>query len=534
MKLKSVIIPFLASILCCSCIENDLPYPTVVPKFKSISVEGADTVSIDAAARKISVVLNEETDISKVKISDVSFDNSMTVRMSPELNGTFNLKEKLDFTLSTYQDYAWTLETTQPIDYWFSVEKQVGEATVDDVNHRVVAKVGKGTRLSNIKVVSYKLGPVRISSYSKELYDITDFSEPVFVDVTAWGKSTRWTIFIEESDISVELKSLDAWTRVAYLAASGVAGRENGFRYRKEGETQWIEVPVSQIVFVGGNFSAVLDGLEPLTAYECLAYSGSDESDIRRFTTEAEQQLPNSGFEIYSNAESKNYYSWWDTRSSLCNTKWWDSGNQGSTMVGESAAICTPDTKDKAEGKTSARLNSRYVVIKFAAGNIFCGEFAGLEGLSGGKVNFGRPFTLRPRKLSLMLKYQPGNIDNINGCPEGEKVAMGDPDRCQIYIALGTWDHKKYGGTADSPVQVNTTRKETFFNPNGPDVIGYGTFITNKNTGGWTRVEIPIEYKSTSKMPTHIIVSCAASMLGDYFTGASSSTLWLDDFKLEY
>ena len=203
-------------------------------------------------------------------------------------------------------------------------------------------------------------------------------------------------------------------------------------------------------------------------------------------------------------------------------------------MVGASASICTPDTQDKKEGSASARLNSRYVVIKFAAGNLFSGEFAGLVGTSGGIVDFGRPFTLRPRKLVFSMKYDCGKIDYVNGYPDGEPVKVGNPDRCNIYIALGDWDYKKYGGSKDSPVRVNTTQKETFFDKDSEGVIAYGSYVRDSSTDGWTDVEIPLEYRSTSRVPSHIIVSCAASMLGDYFTGSSTSTLWIDDVRLVY
>ena len=107
-------------------------------------------------------------------------------------------------------------------------------------------------------------------------------------------------------------------------------------------------------------------------------------------------------------------------------------------------------------------------------------------------------------------------------------------DRCQVFVAVGDWDYRKYGGSPDSPVQVNTLERSTFFNPKGEAVIGYGTYVTNKATNGWIKVEIPIEYTTTSRKPTHIIVSCAASMLGDYFTGSTKSTLWVDGIELHY
>lgn len=533
MNFRYLISFLLAMCVMFSCIKNDLPYPSVVPNVTSVNVADAEKVDIDNDAERIDIVLEEQADISRVMILGISFDNP-EVRMTPVLDGAVDLSSPVSFTLSTYQDYQWTMAATLNISYRFAVANQVGEATVDAVNRRVVAKVSKGTDLTAIRVLDYKLGPAELTSYSKDLSSISDFSGPVSIDVTVREDTSRWIIFIEESDISVKINSLDAWTRVAWVSAECVAGRENGIRYRKAGDSVWTEMPDNQMVSSAGAFDMALDGLEPLADYECYAYSGSDCSDIWRFTTEGEIQVPNSGFEVYSNAESSKYYSWWENGSSSCGSKWWDSGNQGSTMVGESACICSPDTEDKAGGAACARLDSRYVVIKFAAGNLFCGEFAGLEGISGGKVNFGRPFTLRPRKLTLMLKYRPGKIDNIGGYPDGYPVSMGDSDRCQIFVALGDWDYRKYGGTSDCPVQVNTTRKETLFNPEGENVIGYGSYVNDRETEGWTKVEIPIEYRTKSRKPAHIIISCASSMLGDYFTGSSSSVLRLDDIRLEY
>ena len=284
----------------------------------------------------------------------------------------------------------------------------------------------------------------------------------------------------------------------------------------------------------GGNFSTCLEGLEPLTEYECYAFSGNFNTDVREFRTEDEMQLPNSGFEVYSHDESDKYFSLYDPKALLWNSKWWDSGNKGSTMVGSSYSICTIDTEDKTEGKASVKMVSRNVIIKFAAGNLFAGEFGGTVGLSGGIVNFGRPFTLRPRKLIVSLKYDCGKVDCISGYPDGDPVKEGDPDRCQVWIAVGDWDYKKYGGTPDSPVQVNTTKKETLFDSKSEGVIGYGSYISNKSVTNWTDIEIPLEYVSTSRVPTHIIVSCAASMLGDYFTGSSESVLRVDNMRLVY
>ena len=117
---------------------------------------------------------------------------------------------------------------------------------------------------------------------------------------------------------------------------------------------------------------------------------------------------------------------------------------------------------------------------------------------------------------------------------DNDPVKEGDPDRCQVFIAVGDWDYRKFGGTPECPVQINTLEPSTYFNPKSEGVIGYGCYVSNKSTDGWIKVEIPIEYVSTSRKPTHIIVSCAASMLGDYFTGSDQSTLWVDGMELHY
>ena len=95
---------------------------------------------------------------------------------------------------------------------------------------------------------------------------------------------------------------------------------------------------------------------------------------------------------------------------------------------------------------------------------------------------------------------------------------------------------------------MNTTDKSTFFTKDDDSVIAYGDFTANTSSdswagktqviqtgeNGWMQLEIPIEYKDISRRPTHIIVSFAASRLGDYFTGSSKSRMWIDDVEMVY
>ena len=533
--MKRFIICMLFAALCGGCIKNDIPLPVIVPRITAIEITGASAVNIDSEKSTVTVTLDETTDIHNVEIKSITFSDERT-RSSWDITGAQDLSKPIAVTLSIYQDYVWTIRAEQPVERYFSVNGQVGSSHIDAANRRAVAYVNTSTDLGNVTVTSLKLGPREITTYTPEASQLHDFNETVEVTVAYHDIKEVWTLYVEQTETLVEMLSVDAWTAVVWLKASGVADRSNGFRYRAQGATEWIDVSGDALTVDGGTFSTCIEGLQPLTAYECCAYSGDDTTEVTTFTTEAAMQMPNTGFETFSNAESSRYSSFYDPASAVAElqTKWWDSGNKGSTTVGPSYAITMPDASDKMEGAYSVKMQSQYVIIKFAAGNIFVGEFDRIIGTSGGVVNFGRPFTLRPRKLSLWLKYQNGPIDRFNGAPDNDPVKEGDMDRCQVFVALGDWDYHIYGGTPDCPVQVNTNDRSTFFKPDSDAVIGYGAYVSDKATDGWIKVEIPIEYRSTSRKPTHIIVSCASSMLGDYFTGSTQSTLWVDGMQLEY
>ncbi|MCQ2134481.1 MAG: PCMD domain-containing protein [Bacteroidales bacterium] len=296
-----------------------------------------------------------------------------------------------------------------------------------------------------------------------------------------------------------------------------------------------------------GAYSGLINGLTGSTEYKyrLVVTSLADGSEeiieaSSTITTDAALQAPNSSFETTSNTESKNYSSFFDPASLYPELQkmWWDSGNKGSTAVGASGVICYPVTDDVMHGTTAVCLQSRYVVIKFAAGNLFSGHFGSLVGTSGGTVFFGRPFTARPTAMRLWMKYSSGKINRITNNAPAE-VKEGDYDKASLRIAIGTWDYKKYGGDADSPVLVNTTDTKTFVDYNTDEsTIAVGELFVeadaSNSTDEWRQVTIPLTYKDLNKYPTHIIISFAASMYGDYFTGYDNSRLWLDGIELLY
>ena len=324
------------------------------------------------------------------------------------------------------------------------------------------------------------------------------------------------------------------------------------FSYRAEGSDAWIVADATRVS--EGYYSAVLTSLSPATTYEYkLTISGIDQSDVSRFTTDASRQLPNASFDVISEVGKEGYYKWFDPASSTtdCQTQFWGSGNGDETTSGSAGmgyVITAPDDSDKMDGERSVRCQSLYAVIKFAAGNIFAGSWNGMVGFKGGKVLFGRPWTTRPTALRIWVKYSAGTITHIDGIPDGVSVSKSDYDMGMVKVAIGNWDYKTYGGTKESPILWNTTDKSTFVDFNtDASTIAYGELFlhgdgyqtlngvrTQENVGEWRQITIPLNYRDLTAFPTHVVVSCASSAYGDYFTGCETAKLWLDGFEFIY
>lgn len=536
------------------CITNDLPYPVMVPTVLSVEVEGASSVDIDNANRTITVHLQEYVNPKTVKVKSVKVDLDIA-EMASGVVGEHDLTSPYKFNIRTYDDYEWVMTAQKHIDRYFTVEGQVGSTVIDEVNCRAIATVGKDADVSKVKVTSLKLGPEGLSDYSMDMSQMRDFSHGISVEVTAFGLTEVWNLYVERTEVSVDITKINPWAREAYVTAAGVAGMDNGFRYRILGSTRWLTVDPSDITSDGGTFVAHITGLEPETEYEVVAYSGADETSVWEFTTEKAVRIPNGSFEYASKVSGKDYYKFYDPSCGVEDGMYmfWGSGNgEGDEGVSGSAnmgiVITYIDTEDKVDGRQSVRAQTSQMAGILAAGNLFTGQFAGLVGTSGGKVNFGRPWESRPTALKIYCKYVTGKMDIIKGSPAGVTLTKDDYDRAEIKFALGDWDYRKYGGTKDSPVHVNTTDARTFIDydtdpstiANGGLIIHHDGYILNgeskvsASTDQWIEYTIPLNYHDLDRHPTHIIISCAASQYGDYFTGYSSSKLWIDAVELIY
>ncbi len=543
--MKRILIISLLPLLALSCVKNDIPHPVVIPHILTLEAEGAKSVDIDNGNMTVNIVLEENYDLKNVLIKGYTTDmEEDRLSVSDKIVGRHDLTSPWTVTLSTWQDYRWTISAERPVERYFTVEGQVGATVMDVENRRAIAYASKTVNLSSVKVKSLKLGPKGVSTYSMNISDIKKFVDAdgnetsVEIEVRSFGDSEYWTLFVEHSDISVNVKNVNVWTNEVYLTAVGVDGQANGFRYRVSGASGWTDVSGSAITADGGQFTAHITGLEPATTYEFYAYTGEDMTDVAQFTTDPARQFPNNSFEHFSLVTDATYYKWYDPACDDPESReiWWACGNgEGKENPGTGTlglVLTYPDGDDKVDGGWSVRCESKSLAGVLACGNLFTGRFAKIIGTTGGAVNYGRPWTTRPKALRVWYKYQSGVVDIIGKKPVGDNTQIGDQDRCEIAVSVGNWDYKKMGGVPDSPVYVNTT-DEIYYTSKSQGVIAFGHLVSDRSCD-WTQIEIPLEYKTLTERPTHIIVTCAASYLGDYLTGSSQTRLWVDKMELVY
>ena len=304
------------------------------------------------------------------------------------------------------------------------------------------------------------------------------------------------------------------------------------FSYSDDG-ANWLTAPAERIS--EGKYGATLNSLQDNTTYRCRLVAGGEVcGDPVTFTTEKAAQLPNWDFESISNDESGKYKSFYDPASSdpERQVKYWDNGNSASAGYGYVISRPSEDVPPDIPSNYSALLETQYAVVKLAAGNLFTGEFAGLDGMNG-KVNFGRPWASgsRPAAVRFRYKYEGAVVDK-----DGKHLAKGEQDIGTVKFAIGTWPSSKYGGSSDCPIQVNTGDDGTI--PRGDfanlaETIAHCEFEV-RGTTGWQKDSLPITYLDTVTRPTHIVVSVASSKYGDYFEGATGSKLYLDNIELIY
>lgn len=501
------------------CIKNDLPYPRIQQNIIAIAAEGElSAAQIDSSSFTATVMLKEQTDIENVRFSE--FAVTPGAEADPDLSqGVYDMTKPIVVNVSRYQTYQWMVKAQQNIERYFTVEGQVGETVIDVVGRRVIVDVPETADLAKLKVTSIKLGPADITTLTPAIGEGEyDFSHPVRVDVSAHGRSEEWTIYVQQTEVLVATDAVDAWSCVIWAYGSCQEGMTGGFRYRKAGDDAWIDVDKSFVVQNGGSFSCHIPHLEPLTEYEVMAVGDGENGNVMNATTQPTAVIPDAGFD-----------EWWLNGKIWCpwnenGERFWDTGNTGAATLGNSN-VQPSDYTPTGQGQ-SAELKTVFVGLfgigKLAAGSIYTGSFQKVDGTNG-ILDFGRPWSLRPTRLRGYYQYKTAPIDYASTEWEALK---GVPDSCHIYVALTDW-------TAPYEIRTNPKNRQ-LFDKNADYVIGYGELIFGGTMDDYQEFTIDIKYKSTSKVPSYLQITAAASKYGDFFTGGTGAVLYVDDFSFDY
>ena len=335
----------------------------------------------------------------------------------------------------------------------------------------------------------------------------------------------------------------NAWSTFAYLEAKlpsqGGASEisKMKFQYKLASEESWTDSNEA-ITYDETNkvYKTTLKGLTKASNYQCQLLYNNKVANSVSFATEDQLLVTNLSFDNwYTDASNKNtQYACTETEFKG-NTKFWDSGNEGSNTIAETNPT-KEETSDVVKG-SAARLTSTevnaFIFKVFAAGSLYTGDFleAVVGGISadanGAKLSFGQPYTSRPTRMTGSYKYIPKNVDYTSS--KVPQVSSGDRDSCSIYIALTDWDE---------PFEVNT-QTSTFVDFKSEHIIAYGELTKEEmcpatDMTSYKEFAIDLKYRDLTRKPTHILIVCSSSKYGDYFVGGVGSVLLVDEFNLEF
>ncbi len=483
------------------------------------------------------LILDVEVDESEVLVQE-----EVILYMRPAIEGVnFKITEPQQMTTGYSQPVEFLVMTTSALESFtissalfpslgFTSENlsfiDANEAELDDLK-------SKGIDFKHILDTEEDRSRCEITFTSELMAKITANEGVQTIEFAAFDENEKsrvqnYTIVV--SNALVQTLPLDVnsvWTNRATIRGRllEASSEEAKFNYRALGETAWNEVPaiVNEL-----EMSAELTGLQPSTVYQYTAVLGEQASSvIEEFTTEASLQVPNNSFEQWSMPGKI-----WLIYGSGENM-FWDSGNHGSATMNKN--VTEYDETIFNSGGKSVKMQSQFVGLgiigKFAAGNMFAGEYLKTDGTDG-ILGFGRPFESRPTKVRGYYKYNSGKINysDTSEAPEGSQ------DKGFFYVALGDWKLQDFGGKK-YPVIIKTKASERqLFDKEDPAIIAYTemTWAESSAGDGMVEFELDLDYRTLDRKPTHIVVVASASKYGDFFTGSSSSTLWMDDIELIY
>lgn len=553
-------------------IPNDIPYPIVEGNITAFETEGmcdetglnTGSAKIDKTEREVTIYVNDTVNITKLKITRFEVSNNATI--VPDENHCLNTEKFpnegfntpligcntqvnfgegiANFKLQTYQDYDWKIRVSQIVNREVEIEGQVGNAVIDPDSRVVIVYVSPNVNRSKLKVKKFTLGgphgKIVPDPTVQSSYDFT--SSQNFNVQNAWSEiSYKWSVHVYVSTEEIST-SANAFARSISATINGTMqnGTTPTIEYKKQGESSWEVLNSSAVKTQSSNYTAELSGLTPGITYVYRVSANGITTSEQTFITAPATPLENGSFDNWFMEGKKLYNPWMEGEESF-----WDTGNRGATTVGDSNS--TPTTDCSSGSGYAANLLSKWIVIKFAAGNIFTGSYLKTDGTNG-ILSFGRPFSSFPTKLQFDYKYHSATInrptkefseawDDAYGKYINKEMFLnmkGKPDSCQVYIALTDWEGETYNGEI-YPYIIRTRPSELhLIDLHDDHIIAYAQMTKGEDVTQWTTQTLNLNYRHTDRTPKWILVVASSSKYGDYFVGGEGSLLNIDNMKLLY
>ena len=456
---------------------------------------------------------------------------------------TVNYDESFQKFASATTTVSSALEGVAALDFVMGSELKpgyfpVGDLTVTvNVTNQAGEQHSQSTSIADVKARKHYILNFKVA-------DAGSIDKPT---ITINGEEIIFTFTFDvstEASTQLEVQPANAWSNFAYLEG-GVASSEGEldpaamrFEYKTADAEEW-QTCSTTYESESQKYTATLTELTPATEYKYrLVYEKDGSayaSDIVTFITEDAQTLPNGNMDNWYKS-GKTWYPVSESDYSANGGSFWDSSNPGTT-TGAGALVNKNPTQGNSTivhtaGGQSAELKSQYAsafgIGKFAAASLYTGKFNSLVGTNGAKIDFGQKFTARPIGLHGWFHYTNGKVDyRGNNTPDG-KAEIGTDDLCSIYMAI-----------AKAPHQLDNTQTSTFFDfENDENIIAYGELPDSEagsTNGEWKEFTITMKYKDITPLAEYyLIIVCSSSKYGDYFTGSTGSTMYIDDLELVY
>ncbi|MBR5853963.1 MAG: DUF4493 domain-containing protein [Alistipes sp.] len=316
------------------------------------------------------------------------------------------------------------------------------------------------------------------------------------------GKANKSIVYNIQGILPLNDDECNLWARKATFKANVLNSAATSIvvMYSADGTT-WNEAVATQgadgfYVAEGTDFSAGKN-----YTYR-LKVDGVERGKALTYTTKDGVQLPNPGFEEWNDDK---------TPGGL-----WNSGNNSFVT------LMTRST-DAHSGSYAAFLDSQYK-MKFAAGNLFTGDFQLNISSMSGVVTFGKSFSFNasPKSFSFWMKNKQGTIDN------GSQASGTDIYTAMVLITEGN----RYA--------VDTTDESSFLAfdrlSSLPGIIAYGYVSDTDSNADWVQKTVTLNYVDgwETKTPKMVVVSFTPSGYGDYFCGSTDSEMYVDDVQFNY